>query len=114
MNKTIKIVDAEGNPLAGAHVMPENGIKTISNSAGVANVEVSNQETWVEITHVSGASTTMPFFDLTNTVTLGANELDTVEITAKKKSNLKYWIAAMAFVAIVAANAKNKPVKVKL
>lgn len=113
MTKTILIQDAEGNPLAGAHIIPEDGESTISNSAGVAIVEVNDQNTWVDITHVSGTSVTIPFFDLPSTLVLGDNELDAVYLDDKKKSYLGYWIAAVGLVAVIAAS-KNKPVKVKL
>lgn len=113
LRKTITILDAEGNPAVGAHVMPDTGEKTITNAQGQAEVIVNDAEEWVTITYV-GQENELPYNQLPATVKFGVNNLDEVVITAKKKSYAALWVLAAITLGTIAITNTNQPQKVVL
>lgn len=112
--KTIKVTNAQGDPLQGAHVLFEgNGTTTDKN--GNATVTVSDPMSFVEISHVSGESLVLPFFDLPTYVVLGSNSLPPVIVTAEKKNMSWVWwaIAGVAITTIIVTS-QNKPKKITI
>lgn len=113
MQKQIKIIDADGKALASAHIIPDNGTPTITDSNGMAMVKVNSIKDWVEISHVSGENVVMPFFDLPEVLQLGVNILPEVVIEDKKKIN-PLWIILPTIAAITLIIKANQPQKVTL
>lgn len=112
--KTVKITDSQGNPLKGAHVQFE-GRGTVSDNQGNATISVSDPNSIVEISHVSGGDYAMPFIDLPKYIVLFPNTLPEVVITAEKKKNTWLWlaVAGVTLVAIVSYT-NNQPKKISI
>lgn len=112
-SKTIQITNADGTPLAGAHVVPDNGTPVISDANGFATVQVADASTFVTISDVSGTTQTIAFFALPEVVVLGRNEMPAVVVTAKKKTNWWIWGGLTAAILLM-VTANPTPKKITL
>lgn len=113
LNKTITILDAEGQPAVGAHVMPDSNNKTITNAQGQAEVIVNDQDELVDITYVGQIHTDI-YGNLPEIFKFGANELDEVVITTKKKSYAALGIFLAITAGAIILSKTNQPQKVVL
>lgn len=100
--KTIEVIDADGNPLVGAHVK-WNGQGIITNASGYATLNVSNPETQVTISFLGKRSHIAKFKDLGSMITLQTqvNSLPPVVVgqpttppsTTENKGNTKLYLS---------------------
>lgn len=99
LNKKITVINYRtGEKLKDAHVITATH-KTITNSAGEANVIVSNEDESVRISFMGYETQSVKFKDLSNYVQLITmnNELGEVVIQGKRKRNyLPYIIGGTA------------------
>lgn len=118
LSKEIEVIDVDGNPLEGAHVIFENS-GTVTNQNGIAIVTVESENTQVTVSYLGKRSHIARFKDLGGLITLQENpgDLPPVNVSPVQKTNKKMLqyaaigIGAIFLISMILKSGKKKGLK---
>ncbi|SHJ45399.1 hypothetical protein [Aquimarina spongiae] len=118
-SKKVKVIDIQGNPLEGVHVISEvSNFATITNALGTAMVQYQGGEN-IMFSHLGKETKVVPVNQITSDIILedSIEALDDVIIISKPKpktSSMWLWGLLVVGGILVMRNSQNQPKKVNL